>query len=176
MNSFLPDLDSPLLAMILVGLGELSLGEAAVFAGVSVSEFEGFLDDEDLKKRAVMESARVENSMPLALWRGQRALNRGLSEANRRLTSEADTLTTVEISKLGALGERVAGIHEARSIELRSQPSEKQWPMIRIDKNKTMRMVFVLPGSPEYIFGLSDEEWFKKYCPETREAVEAIQI
>lgn len=128
------DLPSTVLGIVLMGTGDLTLQEAATFARLTVHEFESLLDDEDTTKRAMLEAPIIENSVDLALWRSQRALNKGLEELHRRVEEDHTSLTTQDITKIGMLTERLAGISEARGMELKAQAKvpEDRTPLIQL--------------------------------------------
>jgi hypothetical protein len=142
------NLSPDVLAIVLTGTGDLTLTEAAAFAGLSVHEFESLLDDEATTKRAMLEAATIENSVDLALWRSQRALNRGLEELHRRIEEDHTSLTTQDITKIGVLTERLAGISEARGLELKAQAkaTEERLPLITVSTEGGFRITMTLPG------------------------------
>lgn len=134
------DLPQHVLAVVLLGLGDLSsTTEAAVFANLTPGELEALLEDADVTASAMAQAPAVDASVPLALFRAQRGLNAALTELHRRLKEEPDLLTVPELAKVGVLSERLAGIAEARASVLKRQRirEEQVLPLITTEVVET---------------------------------------
>lgn len=111
--------DPKILAVALLGLGDLSRAEAIAMAGITESAFDSLLDDEAMVARAEREAIRLQSSDDLAVLRSRKALNESLAALRQRLKTEADVMTPAELVKLAQLAESISGLIQRRGAEIK---------------------------------------------------------
>jgi hypothetical protein len=111
--------DPRVLAIVLLGLGDITKAEAAALAGLTPAGFDALLTDETVVSRAEQEAIRLSTSDDLALLRARRVLVDVLGHLQARVRDDASVITPSELTKIASMAETISGLTQRRGAELR---------------------------------------------------------